>query len=135
MPSAQQAGSAAHWRGSESCIADLARYVQRAVRAAATATPSLQCSALLCSPVSPLRLIGAGRSANSVGTLVMARAPQRAGRGRAGHTEKIQSQNLGQPNPETKGTKIKKFGGPFDSYTKIYRKRLNGFLNRSQNGP
>ena len=42
------------------------------------------------------------------------------------------TQNLGQLNLETKDKK-NIFGGHFDAYTKMIRKRRNGFLNSSQN--
>ena len=45
---------------------------------------------------------------------------------------KIETKILGQPNPETK-SKQNIFGGHFDTYTKLFRKRPNGFLNRSPN--
>ena len=45
---------------------------------------------------------------------------------------KTQTQNLGQLNPKTRLEKHI-FGGHFDTYNKMIRKRRNGFLNRSQN--
>ena len=49
-----------------------------------------------------------------------------------GHTEKPKPRIWGQLNLETKGKK-NIFGGHFDTYTKMIRKRRNEVLNGSQN--
>ena len=49
-----------------------------------------------------------------------------------GAHRKTQTQNLGQLSPETKG-KLNIFEGHFDTYTKMTRKRRNGFSDGSQN--
>ena len=70
---------------------------------------------------------------------IAARRPDMVTHARALHARRVpclhrktQTQNLGQLNPENKGIK-NIFGGHFDTYTKMIRKRRNGFLNRSQN--